>query len=819
MNKQIIDSIINKDNVQLRKLIYSQNGKINLQESFYEASVNVKNLNAIKILCKKDNREKKLIDYLHKRHSLTPKLLRYLLKCGYKLEPYLFNDYIYSKKYDYFKEIIDYYIFNDELILKLILFHKNKTKLSKKELKEVINYKLRELKNMDGFMDGFGYLIKACQSEDELSVRYLVTLGAQIDSETDIYTSPLTIACQKGNMSLVKCLIDYGADVNKVYGYCQTPLVNAIIARGIRNIKDKNLIGYLIDVGADILKENSQHENALTYSCKYEDISVTNYLLNRLDKIIGAKVKFRDSALLAACQSFFNNNEALIKQLVRQGANVNKVNKDGDTTLMLVIRSSYSRLYSIDKNMKENVIRYLIDQGVDVNRENRNKETALIIACQNNDEKLVNYLIHHGAIVDLNNNKILSIALEFEPIINCLIDNQANIPVNQEILFMACEKNYKNLVKYLIDHGIDVNGTNDDGDSPLIVSCKCSRDSMDNIKYLVEHGAEVNKENPKNETPLSLYLYNREDDKIKYFIDHGADINKGAIKSYITLCERERKVYLNPLLYECSSPSDFSEPLIKSLIEYGADVNYEDRHGFTPLSLLCINYKNRRGMMKYLVGHGADINYENKDGCTPLLWSLKNYGHNINEKIDVLLECGADINKKNKFGDTLLHRVCKFKKMKERELVIEHLIEKGANINQLNQYGGTPLMVACKARAFEAVKCLVDHGADVNIKKKNGKTALFEACSCRQNDESIVKYLIDHGSEMNTTNQNGDTPLIFACKNGRNESIIRCLIESGAKINEKNHHGINALMAARRCSNRNDSIIAYLIEKGCSESG
>ncbi|KAL6593354.1 ankyrin [Neocallimastix californiae] len=632
MNKQIIDSIINKDNVKLRELIYSQNGKINLQESFYEASVNVKNLNAIKILCKKDNREKKLIDYLHKRHSLTPKLLRYLLKCGYKLEPYLFNDYTYAKKYDYFKEIVDYYIFNNELILKLILFHKNKTKLSKKELKEVINYKLRELN-----INGFRYLITACQSEDELLVRYLVTLGAKIDNETNINTSPLTIACQKGNISMVKCLIDYGADVNKVYGDSQTPLINAMIARGIRNIKDKNLIGYLIDVGADILKENSQHENALTYSCKYEDISVTNYLLNRLDKIIGTKVKFRDSALLAACQSVFNNNEALIKQLVRQGANVNKVNKDGDTTLMLVIRSSYARLYSKDKNMKENVIRYLIDQGVEVNKENRKKETALIIACQNNDKKLVNYLIHHGANVDLNNNKILSIALEFEPIINCLIDNQAKIPVNQEILFIAY------------------------------------------------------------------------------------------------------------------------------------------RHGFTPLSLLCLNYKNRHGMINYLVDHGADINYENKDGRTPLLWSLKNYyGDNINKKIDALLECGVDINKKNKFGDTLLHRVCKFKKMEERELVIEHLIEKGANINQLNQYGGTPLMVACKARAFEA---------------------------------------------MNTTNQNGDTPLIFACKNGRNESIIRCLIESGAKINEKNHRGINALMAARRCSNRNDSIIAYLIEKGCSESG
>lgn len=60
---------------------------------------------------------------------------------------------------------------------------------------------------------------------------------------------------------------------------------------------------------------------------------------------------------------------------------------------------------------------------------------------------------------------------------------------------------------------------------------------------------------------------------------------------------------------------------------------------------------------------------------------------------------------------------------------------------------------------LEAVKLLVDAGVDVN-KKINGKTPLMYAA--RYNQVGIVKYLIDNGAKVNLKCKNGYTALKYA---------------------------------------------------------
>ena len=45
---------------------------------------------------------------------------------------------------------------------------------------------------------------------------------------------------------------------------------------------------------------------------------------------------------------------------------------------------------------------------------------------------------------------------------------------------------------------------------------------MDVVKYLVEHGADVNKENRIGKTPLSSARISRSSDVVKYLEEHGA---------------------------------------------------------------------------------------------------------------------------------------------------------------------------------------------------------------------------------------------------------------------------------------------------------
>lgn len=87
----------------------------------------------------------------------------------------------------------------------------------------------------------------------------------------------------------------------------------------------------------------------------------------------------------------------------------------------------------------------------------------------------------------------------------------------------------------------------------------------------------------------------------------------------------------------------------KALIESGVDVNARDKEGQSPLHYTTL-YPNF-ALAKILISHDADIHAEDKMGNTVLWRAVKNY-RGEKELLDIillLLEKGADINKKNNY--------------------------------------------------------------------------------------------------------------------------------------------------------------------------
>ena len=97
-------------------------------------------------------------------------------------------------------------------------------------------------------------------------------------------------------------------------------------------------------------------------------------------------------------------------------------------------------------------------------------------------------------------------------------------------------------MKYLIEHGADVNKESKDGTTPLFIACEYGNYAI--VKCLVEHGANVNKELKNGKTPLIIACdsRNRNETIVKYLIVNGADI-KQQMLSY------NHKVYISNLLY------------------------------------------------------------------------------------------------------------------------------------------------------------------------------------------------------------------------------------------------------------------------------
>ena len=128
-----------------------------------------------------------------------------------------------------------------------------------------------------------------------------------------------------------------------------------------------------------------------------------------------------------------------------------------------------------------------------------------------------------------------------------------------------------------------------------------------------------------------------------------------------------------------------------------------------------------------------------------------------------LLIDGAEVNAKDKDGETPLHRVVEGAALynaPEFLEVVKLLIDNGAEVNAENNDGETPLILAAQQdtrSAAEVEKLLIDNGAEVNAKDKDGNTPLHFAAVFGAAE--LVKWLIDNGAEVNAENNDGDTPL------------------------------------------------------------
>ncbi|KAH8896011.1 ankyrin [Thozetella sp. PMI_491] len=138
----------------------------------------------------------------------------------------------------------------------------------------------------------------------------------------------------------------------------------------------------------------------------------------------------------------------------------------------------------------------------------------------------------------------------------------------------------------------------------------------------------------------------------------------------------------------------------------------------------------------------VDIDSKDKNGKTPLHYACEM--HFSSEKvISILLSAGADPSVKDSFGKTPIHYTIQHYRF-ERLTAILEAAESWMSNNQ----------------APEIMRRIIRHGANVNDKSNNGRTALHFACAAGYLDRAQV--LLQHGAIPNELDQDGRTPLEIA---------------------------------------------------------
>ena len=130
-----------------------------------------------------------------------------------------------------------------------------------------------------------------------------------------------------------------------------------------------------------------------------------------------------------------------------------------------------------------------------------------------------------------------------------------------------------------------------------------------------------------------------------------------------------------------------------------------------------------------------------------------------------LLANGLDINSRTKTGDTALHLAVEVTALDCLKELLSHKADM-----ELRDYVEelTPFMKAVQLKQITIVKLLANNGANINIKDKEGNTALQIAIDLQQT--SLVDFLIESKADIKVSNIYEYTSLHTACK--RSDTVV-----------------------------------------------
>ncbi|KAJ4388133.1 hypothetical protein N0V93_008738 [Gnomoniopsis smithogilvyi] len=410
-----------------------------------------------------------------------------------------------------------------------------------------------------------------------------------------------------------------------------------------------------------------------------------------------------------------------LELLLQNGALVDAVDHNGQTALMLAIEFHNPK-----------VVELLLKHGADVNKKTARGTTAMCCGLYSADRSLADLLLKHGA--DLK----------------CA----ANAIHNSE-LWTALKKHNLGLAKRLLDHGVDVDNRNCEGETFLSYIARMGK--WDIFQFLLSAGAKLDHVAHNSLVPLLAFSFEN-----NYYchwqsmgpeatkVDQNIRWNPQAIMA-LSMCATnvQKKHYEAKTVISTIMTAEF--PSILAILQS------EDY--MRDWKTLDIDLLQRVGRQ---VSHSRDLKYNSEI-------TLGDFGNQRLLTLQSLLSYNANTEVRDTRGEALLWMaVCR-----AHRDVVKLFLEHGADVEVADKiYGMSPLWVAALLGFHDIILLLLEKGANMERRCLKAQTPLCVAAEkgCKE----AVQVLLAHGADLFAKDGQGRVPLELARENGH-QDVVRIL--------------------------------------------